>query len=150
MARERDVRNAIAAALEATDSFGEISLIGLPEAEGFGASNLAAVSIEPDSTVQADRYDGGMKTGLVNTARLKLTFLARNPDPQACDEACEDLLDTAINAIQGQSLGGFTLPDHTRFSGWKWEPRTPPERRITAMFAYDYFVDGWDEYDTAD
>lgn len=133
----------------ATAVFDEAWLTGLPEGFGQAASDLAAVSIEPDHTNPSDKYDGGLNTGLVNTATLKLTFLARNSDPQLCDEACEDLLNTAMNTLQGVSLAGFTFPDHTRFGPWKWEPRTPPERRITAAFAFDYEVESWDGNDTS-
>ena len=35
----------------------------------------------------------------------------------------------------------------TRFVSWRWEKPAPPERRIAAIFSYQYIVEGWDSYD---
>jgi hypothetical protein len=134
-----------------TGAFSEVRLTGLPENYGFEASALAAVSIEPDSTADADLWDGGAATGSARTVRLNITFLARNEDAQLCDEACENLLMIAENALNGQPLvPGFNYPDKTKFLSWRWLPRTPPERRIAAVFTYTYEVDGWDSNDTSE
>lgn len=147
--RERDVRRAMRDLLMQTGSFDEAHLT-MPDAFGFGASEGAAVVVEPDSTTDADLYDGGMATGSIRTARVIVTFLARNPDPELCDDACELLLMVAGNALNGQKLvDGFTIPDKSKFGGWRWLPRTPPERRIVAPFYFGYDTAGWDTDGTA-
>ena len=75
-------------------------------------------------------------------------LLYRHEDPQLRDEGAELLLDTAANALNGQSLAGWTFPPTTRITQWDWQPPTVPERRINAVFFYQYIVEGWDEYDT--
>ncbi len=145
--RDRDVRNAIHDALVATGAFDGVWIWGLPESYGTGSSQLAAAAIEPESSEQLDRWDGGPQSGLVVASRVILTLLYRHDDPQLRDEAAELLFDTAANALNGQSLAGLTLPDLTRFVSWRWQTPTPPERRIAATFSYQYLVGGWSDYD---
>jgi len=142
------VRNAIQDALVATGAFDGVWIWGLPESYGSGVSQLAAAAIEPESSRQDDRWDGGAETGLVVTSSVTITLLYRHDDPQLRDEGAELLFDTAADALNGQSLAGLTLPDLTRFGSWKWQTPAPPERRITALFSYAYIVEGWGGYDT--
>ena len=146
--RDRDVRDAIQVALIATGNFDGVWLWGLPETYGTGSSEATAAAIEPVSSTQEDRWDSEPGGGLIVTSTVRLTLLNRNEDPQLRDEGAELLLDTAANALNGQSLAGLTLPPLTRLTGWSWVPPTHPERRITATFTYAYIVEGWDEYDT--
>jgi hypothetical protein len=145
--RDRDVRNAIQAALVATGAFDGVWIWGLPEEHGTGSSQLAAAAIEPESSSQQDHWDGGPGTGLLVTSRVIITLLVRCEDPQLRDEGVELLVDTAADALNGQSLAGFTLPDVTRFLSWAWLAPTPPERRVKATFQYAYLVDSWAGYD---
>jgi hypothetical protein len=149
MARDRDVRDAIQTALQATDAFDAVYLCGLPEDYGSGASQLAVAVIEPESTEQTDIWDDQNIGALVNQSRVTITLLARNEDPQLRDEAVEDLFDVATDALNGAALvAGFTIPAYTKFKGWRWEKATAPERRIVASFMYSYIVPGWGSYDT--
>jgi hypothetical protein len=145
--RDRDVRNAIQDALGATGAFDGVWIWGLPEDCGTGSSQLAAAAIEPESSQQDDRFDGGAQTAMVVTSTVTITLLFRHEDPQLRDEGAELLFDTAANALNGQSLAGLTLPDLSRFVSWKWQTPTPPERRIKASFSYQYIVEGWGGYD---
>ena len=147
MSRERDVRNAIQSALQATGAFDGVFDWGLPEDYGSGASNASIAVIEPESSSQDDRWDASPDGGLIVTSRVTLTLIARAEDPQLRDEAAELLFDTAANALNGQSLAGLTLPGLTRFASWRWEKPAPPERRIASIFSYQYIVEGWDSYD---
>jgi hypothetical protein len=150
MSRDRDVRNAIQAALAATGEFdpNAVWIWGLPENYGTGASQFAAAAIEPLSSTQADNWDSQTAGGLVVTSRVVVTLLYRCDDPEVRDEAAELLFDTAANALNGQSLAGLTMPGLTRFESWAWQTPTPPERRIKATLSYAYIVEGWDAYDT--
>jgi hypothetical protein len=146
MPRERDVRAAIKAALVATNAFSDVWLQGLPDAYGHGASELTAAAIEPMSTRLSSGWDAGPTGGLDYTAEVTVTVLARNPDPQLCDELAEQLLNFLINAVNDQSLGGLTIPQHTRVTGWRWRPRTSGERRIAATVGFAYLVT-WNSFD---
>jgi len=146
--RDRDVRNAIHDALIATGAFDGVWIWGLPEDYGTGASQLAAAAIEPESSKQEDRWDSEPGGGLIVTSTVRITLLQRDDDPQRRDEAAELLFDVAANALNGQSLGALTVPGWTRFTGWRWQTATSPERRIAATFQYAYIVEGWDNYDT--
>jgi hypothetical protein len=150
MARDRDVRLAIQAALKATEMFDAVMIWGLPENYGSGASNTGAAAIEPVSSTQNDYWDSQTDGGLVVTSLVAITFMYRHDDPQLRDEAVENLFENAANALNGQNLAGFTLPAKTRFTNWQWQPPTPPERRIKAMFSYDMIIEGWDDYDTTE
>lgn len=146
--RDRDVRNAIQAALKATGAFDNVYLWGFPEEYGSGASQSAVAVIEPSSSRQSDRDDNAPLGDLYVESTVTITFLQRSEDPQACDEACELLFEMAANALNGQVLAELTMPAMTKFVSWKWQRRTPPERRITSTFIYRYIVPGWDGYDT--
>ncbi len=147
MARDRDVRDAIQSALQATEAFDAVYLWGLPEDYGSGGSQLAIAVIEPESSTQEDLWDAQPSGTLQVTSRVTITLLARNVDPQLRDAAVEDLFDTAANALNGASLANFTEPAHSKFTSWRWQPPTAPERRIAATFTYRYLVSGWDAYD---
>jgi hypothetical protein len=147
--RDRDVRNAMQAALVATGAFDGVFVWGLPEDYGSGASNAALAVIEPESSTQEDRWDAAPGGGLIVTSRVAITLIYRAEDPQLRDEAAELLFDIAANALNGQGLAGLTLPQLTRFVSWRWEKPAPPERRIASVFSYQYIVEGWDDYDVS-
>ena len=148
MSRERDVRNAINDALIATGAFSDVWITGLPERYGQGASDLTAAAIEPVGTSFTMGWDAALAGDLDYTATCSVTLLARHPDPQLRDELAEQLLDYLHNAINGQSLAGFTLPQKTIVTGWRWQPAAPPERRIAATVSFAYLVT-WDSFDTS-
>ena len=148
MSRDRDVRNAVQAALIATGAFDAVWIWGLPEDYGTGASNMAAAALEADETTENDPWDSQPTGGLVMTSVMTITLLYRAEDPQLRDEAAELLIDTTCNALNGQSLARFTIPAWTRVRRWKWEKAAAPERRITARLEYQYIVEGWDSFDT--
>ncbi len=148
MSRDRDVRNAVQAALIETNAFNGVWIWGLPEQYGTGADEQAAAAVVPQSSRQEDLWDAAPAGGLVITSRVGLILLYRHTDPQLRDEGTELLLDTAANALNGQSLAGLTFPQTTRVTGWDWQPAEAPERRIQATLTYQYLVEGWDEYDT--
>lgn len=145
--RDRDVRSAIQAALAATGAFDAVYLWGAPEGRGSGASRFAIATVEPLSSVQEDKFDSAATGSLVVTSQVALTLIARHEDPQLRDEAAELLLDVAADALNGQALAGFTIPELTRLLNWRWPAPTAPERWIEAVFSYQYIVDFWNSYD---
>jgi hypothetical protein len=147
MARERDVRNAIQASLVATGGFSDVWLSGLPENHGHGASSLTSAAIEPVGSRQSGGWDAVPAGALEFRAELAVTLLARHPDPQLRDELAEQLLDYLINAVNGKSLAGFTIPQCTTVASWRWLAPKAPERRIAATVAFTYLV-AWNSFDT--
>jgi hypothetical protein len=145
--RDRDVRNAIQAALLATGQFDGVWLSGLPEDYGQAADDLAAAVIEPASSTEVDYWDSEPSGGIIIQSVVTLTLLVRNPDPQLRDEAVELLVDYAADAINGQNLAGITVCGRTKITSWRWQPPAPPERRVAATVQYEYIVEGWDELD---
>lgn len=149
MARERDFRNALEAALVATGQFSEVTLKGLPENYGEAASDLTAVSIQPHSTQIRTGWDAALGGGRVFQCQLVVTILARHSDPVLGDELAEQLLNTLRNVADGGVLvAGFNEPQRTQVTGWQWKTRTDVERRIAAILTYDYLQDGWNGADT--
>jgi hypothetical protein len=150
LSRDRDVRAAVQTALAATGQFDPngVWLSGLPEDYGQGADDLNACSIEPVGSTERDDWDSQTAGGILILSECRLTFMCRRPDPQLRDEAAELLLDTAANALNGQSLASLTLPAWTRVTRWQWVDPAPPERRITATLSYAYIVEGWNNLDT--
>jgi hypothetical protein len=148
MSRDRDVRNAVVTALQATNAFDGVFVWGLPEDKGIGSSLRAAAIVSPMSSRQEDQWDAAPAGGLVITSRVQIVLLNRDEDPQLRDEGAELLLDNATNALNGQSLAGLTFTQTTRITQWDWQAPTVPERRINAVLTYQYIVEGWDEYDT--
>lgn len=147
MARERDVRNAIQAALIASGAFNDVWLSGLPEHCGQGADDLTAAAIEPVQGHLTTGWDAQILGGLDYTATCNVTLLARHPDPQLRDEMAERLLDTLANAVNGATLvAGYTVPGRSYVQSWRWAPPTPPERRIQAVVTYSFFVT-WESWD---
>ena len=149
MPRDRDVRIAIQAALQATNQFDGVYLWGLPEDLGSGVSRAAIAVIEPGSGQARDDWDDPSDGGqLVIESTASVTLYQREEDPQLRDENAELLLSYVANAINGQSLGGLTLPGATKVQAWRWNPPTPPDRTLTLTVSYQYFVDGWTSFDT--
>ena len=151
--RERDIRNAIQAALIATDAFdqGHVTIFGLPEDWGSGASGKCAAVIEPKSTSLRDLEDAETDGNIYGTCSITLTFMYRGEEAEDRDEGAEKLLNTAIDALNGATLvDGLTMPGFTRIKSWTWEKPEHPERRITALLEVQYLVEGWDEFDTLD
>lgn len=145
--RDKDVRLAMRDLLEKTNAFDEVSLKGLPEDWGSRAGSSKISFVEPLNYTQTDLWDGGPNTGSTANNQATITIAVRDSDPQACDEKCELLLQTAIDAIQGQSLANLTVCDHTRFVRAQFQKRVAPERRLVATFAYEYIIDAWDGYE---
>jgi len=154
--RDRDVRLAIASILDATNAFDGIYLRSISEVPSRRAADTRAVSIEPDSVDFSDPWGddhsnpNSSSGALIVTGRLCLTFMVRHDDPDCRDDAAELLVNLACNALNDQSLADLTMPPFTRFQSLKWLPPEPPERRISATFAYRYSVDAWNSFNTTE
>ena len=146
--RDRDVRNAIQAALIATNAFNGVFVWGLPEDYGSGSSSEAAAAIIPQSSRQEDLWDAAAAGGLVITSRVGDRAAYRHDRPAA------------------PRRGGRAAARHGRQRPERPEPGRPdvpaddPDHRMglaaadragaadQRVFSYQYIVEGWDEYDT--
>jgi hypothetical protein len=143
MARDRDIRAAIRDALLATNAFDAdaVYLSGLPEDRGQSCDDRRACSIEPFELDFTDVYDGDMNLDTILEGRVTLTFMAREEDPQARDEAAEALLLVGVNTLSLSNLAGLTFPAFSRFNRARFLPAKHPERRVRVDFTYKYCAD---------
>jgi hypothetical protein len=150
VARERDFRNALKDALVQTGAFTNVTLTGLPETYGEGSSDLAAAAIQPGSTRMTTGWDASPDGGRNFMCQLLVTVLARHSDAELCDDLAEQLVEFVRNAVDGLAIvPGFNEPQKTMVTGWTWQPRAAPERRIAITVTYDYLQDGWNSADTS-
>ena len=156
LSRDRDVRLAIAALLESTRAFDGVYLRSVSEVPGRRAGDTRAVCVEPDS-VSFDAPWGDDATApspgsgsLVVSGQLRFTFLVRDDDPASRDDVAERLVNVAANVLNDVPLAGLTMPQFTRFVSLKWLPPEPPERQVSATFAYRYAVDSWNSLGTTE
>ncbi len=149
MSRERDIRDAIRTALIATDLFDDAWLTGLPEEYGQSAGETRAAAIQPVTTRRLSGWDGEPGGQVEYATTIKVTILCRDPDPQLRDERAELLLNTLIDAVDGQALvPALNVPQLTAVASWSWQEEQPPERRIVAMIQTHYLV-AWGGFDTS-
>jgi hypothetical protein len=147
--RERDIRNAIQAALLATNEFDAVEVWGKPEDYGVGASLFKLAIIEPGGSAQTDLWDAPPDAGIVIASRIRITLYARAEDPQLRDEMAEQLVSVVANAINFQQLVQYNMPALSRVKSWEWMPPAPPERQIVITYECQYIVDPATSCDTA-
>lgn len=149
MATESDVRDAIQTAMLGTNVFDPDGVfLFAPEDQGEGTDVTAAAWIEPIASALRDEWDAEPSGGIMTTVNLRITLAYRAEDPTARDRRTELLFNAACIALNGQVLiAGFTIPAWTRFTSWQWLPPASPERRIVAMFMYQYEIEGWNAFD---
>lgn len=137
-------------ALIATGAFSDVWVTGLPEDVGQPASDLAAAGIDPVTTSLVTGWDAAPAGGLDMTCQVLVTVLARHSDPAQCDRLVRQLVNQVRNTVNGQTIvPGFNVPQKTRVTGWRWLPRTPPERRVACTVTYDYLEAGWNNADVS-
>lgn len=133
---------------EATGEFDLATTGGLPEIQGGASGDTAVVVIEPLDWTDDSPYDDPDQPILVRTATVKVTVLAIDEDPPACDEKAERLANLLANAWNGKPLGGLTYPDKTMFSTGRWLKVDGAERRVEMKFVYAYEVGGFRDFGT--
>jgi hypothetical protein len=148
MARDRDIRNAIVAALQANDAVDAVYTTGLPKMDDQSAEDLLVASVQPIDWRESDLADGAPAGYMFIDGRVRIVFAARSTNEQERDDAVEDLLEFALNSLNGQSLAGLTMQTFTKFSDVRWVDPIPPERQIVATFQYKYLVPTWTSFDT--
>lgn len=165
MARERDIRTAIADALARTGNIPaeNVHLAAADEAAAKDGDPLV-VAIEPHSTTlmpsgpmstsvsarSAIGWDSSTAGSLPFLTQILITVIARDQDPETRDDLAEQMLAAAQNAVNGQVLvEGFTSPMDTLVGNWTWAKPVAPERRVAAIARVMYLVPAWNEFDTS-
>jgi hypothetical protein len=132
----------------ATEAFDNVYLTGFSDQSDENAQDVLAAAILPVSWQESDDYDDTVSGLMQIDGKVTIFFLARDEDQQVRDEKCELLLNTAANALNGQSLASLTFPEWTKFKSVQWIDPVPPERKIRATFAYSYYVDTFTSFAT--
>src|SRR4051794_41027282 len=68
------------------------------------------------ATSAYDGTDGPMEV----ESRVQIVIYVSEPDDQARDAIAELLLNSAANALNGQSIGNLTWPGFTHITNWRW------------------------------
>jgi hypothetical protein len=145
--RERDVWTAIKAILDATKIFDNV-YIGVGEAN-HSAEDILSAEIDAYDGQATDEYDDTSGPLLVES-RVQLLLIASDAEPTVRDSKADLILAITANALNGQSLGGLTLPGFTKLSNWRYGPIEPPHRKITAILKFAYLTDSWAGFNTSE
>ncbi|WP_422932040.1 hypothetical protein [Singulisphaera sp. PoT] len=137
----------IARRLDQTGEFSGVHLTGPPEAKGSSSGEAKSAYLELDSWEEVDESDDEYDVQNTVRARFRLTLAARENDAETRDRELDRLLGVAKNAINGRPLlDRFVILDWSKLLSGKWEPATPPERRMAVIGQFAYFVDGDDKH----
>lgn len=137
--RDRDIRNAIQAALLTTDAYDEV-ILGRQE-DDYTVSGIESrtVILEPMDQGMMLHHDYAAIANLMVDSRLRLSFLSRCDDPQTRDERLEAMINAAYNTMTAVSWLGVTYPAFCLFvQHAKWLPPKHPMRRADAIYSYRY------------
>jgi len=145
--RDAEIRDTMQELLLATGAFDDVWLWGLPENYAGSASEMTAAAIIPVGGTQEDLSDSSADGVIEVTSKAKIVILSRNADPILRDKRAEQLLAITADTLNGVSLATLTFPDRTKITTWSYEEPAPPERRVTAMYTYQYEVESWTGYD---
>jgi hypothetical protein len=148
--RDRDIREAIKTALDATGFFDEVIHNAAEGDAAVSTIEQKTAVIYPLSGEISDQWDTLATGAMTIEAQCQIVFIITSEDDKHRDDALEQMFNVACNALNKQSLAGLTFPDFTRFRRWQWLPATPPERRLETIFGYIFEVPNAVSFDTAD
>jgi hypothetical protein len=138
-----DVLTAIRDAIAATGEFDGVFMSDLPEERGRSGGDHNAAWVSPQTWEESSDFEDPGQTVLTRKVGWTLTLMVRRQDPEARDRELTRLLSVAQNAVDGQSVGGLTLPAWTRLKSGRYEKARPPERRLISSGTFAYQVDGY-------
>lgn len=147
--RDRQILKAIGTLLTATGAFDEVRTSGLPADRGLPSSDGKLVVLDLDQWQDRDRSDDPDATPQDRDVTFLCYVCVRMEDPDMRDDELDRLVQTATNAINGQSVLGVTLPEWTRLLAGKWMPPTAPERRVICRGSFRYLLDDFDSHNDA-
>lgn len=146
--RDADIIDDVIDRLTSTGQFAGVYWGELPELRGRPAELLAMATVEPASWNETDEFDDEFDYQSVVKGTFLLTLFTRDKDPRTRDRILDLLRTAAANAINEQSLAGITIPGLTILRNGKYLPANNPERRMSIVGEYAYFVNGPTGHDT--
>lgn len=148
MSRERDVRDAITAALSATAEFDAVNT-GRDKGQEIDGDGSSFAHVDPHDGRQESHWDsGGLAGGAEVFGRCRITLSVVDNEPQSRDDHLEKLLNVLHNLVNDQALAELTIPAYSRVHSWRWLPAKAPLRQIEALFEYRYLIDSTQDFDT--
>jgi hypothetical protein len=122
--------------LLATNLFGKVVVGARPSTEPIDAADNPAVWVDRVGWNEADRVDQYSPERLT---RFSVWLRVADEDYSRRWQLLSELEHAVQNAIEGQSLGAFTWPALTKFTGGNDDPSVkPPQRQVvmTGQFSY--------------
>lgn len=144
------IRWAIRDALLETGCFVGVHLTGDPESHGQSAGDTTAAFIDLPAGEGRSIADGGDESFVQEDRRLKVTLMVRHAEAEERDRQLAVLLQCLRNVVNGRSLAGLTVPDHTRLGPFSPSGPRSVERRYTCSVVYQYLAPNWDRSDDLD
>ena len=138
-----DILDDVKARLWATGAFDAVYRGASPEVRGRAASDRLAAIVAATSWEQTDLSDDETMVQSTRNVRWQLTLIVRDDDPETREKTLNSLLVTAQNTLDGQSLGGVTIPAWTRLKSGVYQPATPPEQRMVVTGEFAYWLEGF-------
>lgn len=137
--------------LEALGRF-ETVLIGEQPARrnDFGADACPVAIVTPTGGDEMDDADDFDDVRNIVKGEFTVSLVVRARDPVERFVVLDQLRAAVMNAIDGQPLGGLTMPAFTRIRRWKYPPADDPEKQLVLSGEYSYIVDGHAAHDETD
>jgi hypothetical protein len=146
--RDWTVVDAIVAALEATGSFAAVSAADDPTVRGRGAEVTPIAVVDLDGWDEVDDVDP-----IEQVRRLAGTIVVVHRGGTVKAQRLRDLdrLSSIVqDAVDGQSLAGFTLPALTKCRRGRYRARGGEESRLEIRWEATYLVEGYAGHYEAD
>lgn len=136
--------------LKASGEFDGVYRSALPEEKGRPSGDRLAAVVAPADWEQTDESDDEEEVQSTRRVHWTLTLIVRDDDPETRERTLDRLLAVSQNALDGQALGGITIPDWTRLRRGRYGTPSGPEQRMTVTGEFAYWVAGFNSNQTED
>jgi hypothetical protein len=133
----------IAARLEATGAFDAVQRGALPEQYGQGSAALKMAVVAAGTWEESDTSDDPTIPQSYRQSTWNLTLLVRQDDPAIRENTLTELLTASQGALDGQALGGGTIPALSRLRRGTYQTPVAPEQRMTVRGEFSYWIEGF-------
>jgi hypothetical protein len=144
--RDRDAFVAIATALADTGEFANVILASSVEHAPVSADRTPLAVIAPNEWSEVDDSDP-----IVNLRQVAftLTLVVRDDDAHQRFQLLDRLTSIVQNAVDGLDLGGGCLPNLTRLSRGRFDPKPKhPEQKLALSGFFSYLIPTYLGHDT--
>jgi hypothetical protein len=145
--RDRDVFDAISAALSATGEFADIVFGETIEQGTFGADRVPLAVLTPVHWEESDDSD---PTALIRRVAYRLTIAVRDEEPGSRFDSLDRLSSLVQNTLDGTPLNGGCLPALTKLHRGQYDPTSRhPEQRLILQGEFSYIVGSFQSHSTS-